>query len=352
MLIITLVSGISSIIKSTSRYISFLLNTNGRKTCTQMARENKERHDTVQRDLEQASEHPEYLRQLLMQTAIEKAAQMKGKKALIVDNTLIRKEHAKNIEGVSFQHTTKNEKKPGINVTAAVLTDMENPVVAVDLFIWQRGDASKIKKAVDFAIKNAQRLGINLLLADAAYAIKDMIAACIQASLTFVFRVPCTRAVSLTPDGKPIALRNHPAFKFEKNTHTIIKEVYWHGHKVRAIALKLKNKSGKYTIMYLFTNASLEEAKEHAAYYRKRWGVEPFFRTVKQDGLQQCQARSMKKQKAHYLSVFCAYNEKLPKEPLKPMKKKLRIKKIRIPMQKLPISKTRRPYKSKVLALA
>jgi hypothetical protein len=352
-LIISLISPLASAAKNTIRYVENLIVTKGRKTCTGIGRANNRSHDAVQRDLNAIAENPEYARQSLINNAIDKAREWKGKGALIIDATLIRKLDANAMEGVSVQHKSNKEKVRGISLTAVVLTNLEKIVCPVDLFTWKKGDGSKIKKGVDFVVNLAQKVGVQTILADAAYATDNMFTQCKLMCLKVVARFPKNRVVSLAPDGPGCAIQDHEAFRFKRNKRVIIKEVYWNGHKLRIIALKLKKKWGGWNILYLATNVPFEEAYQYAEYYAKRWGVEVFFRTEKQDfGLEDCQAHSLKQQEAHFLAAFCAYNEVSRKRPINPTKTHRQVKKVRIKIQKSPMQLRKTPYNRSLNAFA
>jgi len=298
-------------LKNTIRYSLSLILTKGRKVCTELAASIGKKHDSVQRDLNAAAKNPEEIEAKLLANVIQKNRETPG--YLIMDNSLLIKEHAKKIEGVSYQHAGSQE-KPGISVTALIWTNLKN-IEPVTLFTWKKGDKSKIKTATDFAISFAQKINAKGVLADGAFASIDAINKYIQASVSFVMRFHSNRVIEVPGFEGSAQIAKHPAFKFKKNQRSIIRKVLWHGLELRVIALKIKHATKGWIIMFLVTNMSTQSAQQIAELYTHRWKIETFFRTCKQQfGLGQCQAHSLRKQKAHCLSVFLAYSmtQKIP----------------------------------------
>lgn len=292
-------------IKNAIRYSTSLLLTNGRKVCTELAKSMARSHDAVQRDLNSVAKYPEEVEANLLSNVLQKNRKSLG--YLIVDSTLLVKEHSKKIEGVSRQHSG-SEEKPGIGLTAIAWTDLVN-TEPVALSMWKKGDISKVKTATELVISLAQRINVQAILADGAFATIESIEKYVQASVSFVMRFHSNRVVTVLGFNEKAQVKEHPAFKFKKNQRRIVRQILWHDIKLCVIALKIKHKAKGWITIFLVTNMSLRKAFQVAELYKHRWKIETFFRTCKQRfGLGQCQARSLRQQKAHCLSVFLAYS--------------------------------------------
>ncbi len=346
MMILAGFSWITNAIKSANRYVVGLRATRGRKTCSEIARATNRSHDAVQRDLNTIARHPEFIRDELLKNVIDAEKTTPGGGALIIDGTLLHKPYSRVMEGVSHQHTTGVETVAGIGISSVVWTDLQDKTVAVDLFSWKKGDQSKIITGANFVISLAQKIGVQTVLADAAYATEHTLHAFNDTNVYGAMRFPCNRAVSLSPNEKPIQLKNHPAFKFVKNKRCIVQEVFWKGMRLRVIALKIHNKKKGWITLFLVTNAPFKKALEYARYYKKRWKIEVVNRATKQDfGLGQCQARSLKKQEAHCLGVFLAYNKASAEKPVNSTKKQPKLRLRPMKSQKRPMQRLKNAYK-------
>lgn len=297
---------INNIIFHANRYADGLIKADGRKTCTELSKALDVGHDKIQRDLENTSKHLDEVRALLVSNVINK----KRQGFLISDSTLLIKEYSHKIEGVSHQHDgSKDQIIPGIGLSAIVWTDFES-IEPVDLFMWQKGDRSKIATSTDKVIALAQKTNALGVLADAAFASIEALVKYAQANVSYIMRFHANRVVTVPGFVGAAPIKNHPAFKLTRNRRCIIRMVIWHDIKLRVIALKFKNKNGDWTHMFLVTNMSRYDTQQIAKLYKYRWKIETFFRTCKQKfGLGDCQARSIKKQEAHCLNVFLAYSK-------------------------------------------
>lgn len=294
----------SNAISNANRYAEGLIRTDRKKTCTEIAKVTERSHDAVQRDLNTIAKHPEEIKTLLISDAIKQNQKNPG--YCIVDTTTLVKKHSQKIEGVSRQYCG-SELSEGVSVTTTIWTNLDC-IIPVGLFTWKKGDQPKTKTAIGQAIVLNQKIGAKGMIADAAFASVENLTLLTETNTSFVMRFHSNRVVSVQ-GFPPTALKKHPAFKFVRNEHCIIRRATWHNIEVCIVALRIKTKHGDWKYIYLVTNNSLRKAREYAELYKRRWCIEVFFRTCKQTfGLSDCQARSLKQQEAHCLSVFLAYH--------------------------------------------
>ena len=132
---------INNIIFHANRYADGLIRAEGKKTCTELAKTIGICHDKIQRDLDKTSAHLDEIRSLLVSNVISE--HKKG--FLITDSTLLIKEHARKIEGVSYQYDgSKGLIVPGIGLSAIVWTDFKKRF----LLIYSHG-----KKEIDLKLQ-------------------------------------------------------------------------------------------------------------------------------------------------------------------------------------------------------
>jgi hypothetical protein len=240
-----------------------------------------------------------------------------------------------------YAGSAKFKTAKGIAMGLIAWTNLKELTLPIDLITWNKGDRPKNQTLIELAISLAQRLGVLTILADSFFATRHLFACLAQTSLLAVMRFKSNISVFVEGYGK-FQLRHHPAFKFDRNQRCIIRDIIWHGFSLRVIAIRFFNgKPGWHTI-FLVTNASLEKACEYADFYKHRWKIEPVFRDFKQiRGLQDCQARSIKMQEAHFFSCLYAYFSENINKPTVPPKSKQR--KPLVPM----FCKYRRPKNSR-----
>ncbi len=332
--IISLSQSKNNTLISAESYAAGILLTNGKKTCTELARATSKSHDAVLRELNLISNNPEEVRSALISAAT--TANKKNPGYLIMDGTLLIKEHAKKIEGVSLQHSGSTV-KPGIGLMATVWTDLKQ-VIAVDAFTWKRGDQSKIVTGAHNIISLSQKIGTLGVIADGAFASRYALKLYIESHVPCLMRFHANRVVDVAGFDQPMQLKNHPAFKMKKNKRFIIKRIKWHDIDLYVVAIKIKHPRKGWIRIFLVTTMNLKSARAIAKLYTHRWKIEVFIRINKQTfGLGDCLSRSLKKQEAHCLSVFLAYNIFY----LKYKDKKKKTKNTYLPDQ---MAKMRRPY--------
>lgn len=294
----------NNVLINANNYALALTATIGRKTCSDLAKTVGKPHDFMQRKLNSLAENSIEIEGFLFENALIQNKKSPG--YLVVDHTTIIKDYAKQIEGVMLQYSSKGI-RPGIGMSGIVLVNKEK-IVPVSLSVWKKGDRSKTVTAMDKVINLSQRLNAEGVLADGAFASIESLTKCIDAGIVSVMRFHSNRKVEVNGFKGQWRVDEHPAFKIKKNQRCIVKQVQWHGLRLCVIALKVQHKIKGWIQLFLVTTATLKKARTITNIYKLRWKIEVFFRTIKQKlGLGDCQARSLSKQKAHYLAVFFAY---------------------------------------------
>ena len=319
-------------------YVSNVSNTNGKKNCSQMALENNISHDELYRAQTFLSKKLLHLKPLLLGIGIGMAKQKQG--WLVADVTYISKKHSKHTEGAGLGYSgSSKEVENGLSLIMVMWTDGRIKVpLAYEIFIPKSVAGDEHVKTHDLVLRMvipiAQKIGCFRFLADGAFANKDVIKALNENHIIFIMRFASNRIIR-TADGIRAATKQHPAFHFDRNIRAISISAEWQGIKVYITASRQRNNKNQWEFRYLVSNRSNEKIP-HIQNYDKRWAIEVFFRSAKQDfGLSDCQARSLFMQMAHIIAVCFAFvkrEESTMKNQINIKKSSLNRKIIEVPM--------------------
>ena len=129
----------------------------------------------------------------------------------------------------------------------------------------------------------------------------------IQKKINFVFKIAKNKKVT-TEDGISKQIQHHPNFKMQRNQRSKVVPIKYYGMTLYVSVHKFKNeRTCSWRYLYIVSNIHMH-AKYYLEFYQKRWKIEVFFRSVKQNlGLGHCQSRSFEIQRNHTRSVFTAY---------------------------------------------
>jgi DNA-binding phage protein len=288
-------------------YVSNIETTHGKKNLSQMAAENNLSHDELYRAQTFLSNKLTHLRPLLLSIGMGLARQKQG--WLLADVTFISKKHSKCTEGAGrgYSGSTK-EKENGLALIMIMWSDGRIKVpLAYEMFIPESVAGDQHVKTHDLVLRMiipiAQKLGCFQFLADGAFSNEAVMKTLNEHYITFVMRFASNRVIK-TKDGIGSSLKTHPAFHFDRNTRAISITAQWHGITVFVTASRQRDKKNNWEYRYLVSNRPNEQVP-HIESYDKRWAVEVFFRSAKQDfGLADCQARSLARQLTH-IAVVC-----------------------------------------------
>jgi hypothetical protein len=291
-------------------YVSNLSSTNGKKNCVQMATENNISHDELYRAQTFLTKKLIHLNPLLLSLGVGLAMRKQG--YLVADLSLISKTHSKKIEGAGWGYSgSKDDTDKGLMLIIIMWTNGHIKVpLAYEIFIPEAIAGDKHVKAYESVLKMvvpiSQKLGCFTFLADGAFSNETVIKTLNDHGIAFVMRFASSRKIE-TLDGVKQVLTKHPALRFDRNVRTISIKAQWHGLCVYITVSRQRNTCNEWEYRYLVSNRSNEKIP-HIKTYDKRWAIEVFFRSAKQDfGLGDCQSRSLDRQKVHIVGVCFAF---------------------------------------------
>lgn len=309
--VINLLKNVNTSIRT---YVLSLMLTSGRKNCIEMARSVGISPKKLYAYLSKSEDNLKEIEKHLFEFA-KSTRDKKIKRTLVIDPTAIIKRYAKQIENLCYDKTgcTKNIEKGLVPVCASVVD--ENIKIALNLDFWVQEKITGKKKYKSKA-KIAQELILYLIShgvefdyvsLDGAFSVPKMFTFFRQTNLKFIMRIARNRCI-VTHTGKRAQLKHTSSLKLMRNARekTIQAELY--DETYFFTAQKRKKLAGGWETVFLVSNMNLS-AKEQVEAFNLRWPQEKINRTTKQKfGINQCQAITAPKQKAHIMAAFFAHS--------------------------------------------
>lgn len=288
-------------------YIEGLLGSDTAKTCNGMAQRLQLSHDVLQKILDAGPKTADELRKLLIQMGLHYSNPY-VRSFLIIDDTLLVKEFSYMLEQLGLINPANiYDKQKGYKIVVLVWAD-GNITIPIDFRVWIDGlGKTKIELAQEMIIENYKKIQFAMVLMDGLYPSEEMLKLLDSLSIKFIMRLPKNRKIKRSINELETKIGDHWQYKLKGNTRIKLFEGFIQGVWRYVTAYKQKNRRCEYETRYLISNFK-ETAEKILAWYRYRWTIEKFFRTVKQKlGIQDCQSRSIEGQKNHIWAVFAAY---------------------------------------------
>lgn len=275
-----------SLPKNVINYLKGLLCVFENASCVSLSRISQCSHDSLTRALNDKK----FCWQTLLQNFIMRTFGKLQDGYLMIDDTVISKQFAKQIENIAWIFDSRIKKSIlGINL---VLIAWSNGKVTIPLAckVYQK-DSGKTK--IDLAcelLRYAKKLGIKptFVTFDSWYTAAKVLKRVKRYGWVFVTQLKCNRKL----DGIPI--------------RTIYRNPYWmkQGSLVGGIKVLVVRHGKKY-----FATNNLELSKQALlSSYKQRWKIETIFRALHNKlGLDECQARKLSSQTAHFHLCMMAY---------------------------------------------
>jgi hypothetical protein len=232
---------------------------------------------------------------------------------LAIDDTLIKKPHSKYMVGACHHFDTKTSRcVMSYKLLCSAITNGKylfpldtSYLFAKEVCICSKPKIDQVKAMVMQAKKIFPQKRI-VIVADGAFASKEMLEWSIQHAIPTELRMHSNRTVFY--NGEKLPIRDigilKPMGLHMRRTITAI----WHGMTIYITAIRRISKSGEETIVYQAATYK-ERSKKHADAYLKRWAIEKLFRTTKQYlGLGECFSQKIDVQLNHVAAVFLAYS--------------------------------------------
>jgi DDE family transposase len=300
--------------KKAALYTEGIFLTSGKKNCMQISESVSKSHDTINRSL--VGEFPSYNKQIDFFLKAAEAAELNFDKAFIIgDDTTVR-HYGDHMESLSSMYSSIDSLiVKGYSIVLLCISDGTHILPLVFDFYMPRKFSSldkphrtKITIMQDLIRAARPRCSFKEAYFDGLYQSKAMMIFLSNLSIRCIVRFAKNRTVKLNPTDKPVKVGKHHAFKLLRNARSKRIKALVGGKEYFIIVQKRKNSSGDYETIYLISNFDTD-TKNYLSLYMLRWPIEQIFRCSKQLlGLNDCQSRSLKKQKNHTFSVLAAFS--------------------------------------------
>ena len=281
-----------------------------KKTCTQLAKEIKKKHDFLYKYLCSNKITSRFTNKLLKELINYHNKIKSG--WLVVDDTFISKVFSKLLIGTwNIFNAAMSRPERGLCI---VVLAWSNGLITIPLkFQWYypkviTGDHYKKKSiiALEMILSIKDKINYDYLLADGHFSTIEHLQLLKKHNIKFLMKIARNRNVETKTSGK-MQLQLQPSLKLLRNSRNSKVLAYIGEDSFYFSCNKRKNKKNEYSTVYLVSNMNIK-AKDYLKLYEGRWWIEVMFRTMKQSlGLQDCQSRSVEKQKKHFEAVFIAY---------------------------------------------
>lgn len=238
----------------------------------------------------------------------------KDKKLTIsIDDTLIKKFYAKNIEGTALFFDTKINSMITAYKCLFVTASNNKSVMPLHFSFlpskeMMENSAQFKKELVQNIIMDTTKLFADkelIFVADGAFATKDLIRWGFSNSIKLEMRVHSNRVVQYNGESTQIRNIKNLQPKGRHRARTI--QVFWYDIPVDITADRRIDKHGEESVVYLISTYKTKPSL-HVEQYKKRWVIEKMIRTTKQYlGLQECFSQLLDTQSQHVASVLLAY---------------------------------------------
>ncbi len=286
-----------------SQYAQAILQTNGKKTLTNLSKTTNTSYNQM-RFAANTSDGQNYQIMLALKCIAQSTLGSSGK-YLVADDTKIPKIHAKKIEKLIVDRNgSTNQNDLGLRVITAIETD-GNVIIPIraEPYVTKKIGKSDYKTKSSILIEILKDSSIdfksNRVLADAHFSTHESVDHLTAEGVNYLMKVTCTKSAQIgNTTGQ---LKN--ILRLRKNQRRVSKAGFFNGNPCYFHVVKIK----KDIVVYFISNDSIDDTAI-IDLYRIRWNIELFHRTAKQLlGFSDCQLLSTKKQKHHMLSVMTAY---------------------------------------------
>ncbi|MCX6764029.1 MAG: transposase [Candidatus Moranbacteria bacterium] len=272
--------------QNAAKYLKGLLCVFENATCAALSEISKNSHDSLARVLN----GKKFCWQILLQNFILRTFGKLQGGYLIIDDTIISKQFAKSIENIAWLFDSKIGKSIlGLNIVLIAWSNGEATIPLALKVYQKKSRKTRIDLAVEL-LEQVRKLGIKpkYITFDSWYAASQIFKIIQDCQWKFVTQLKSNRK-----------LNGIPLKEIQRNPYWMMLGKITGGAKVIVV------RNGK---KYFATNDLKLSKKELLSAYKGRWNIETIFRMLHYKlGLDECQARKLNAQNAHFHLCLMAY---------------------------------------------
>lgn len=300
---------ITNLPKTIKHYVAGIFFAPGKKNCNQISRFFNCTHDYINQLFQKPAESIKRLEYDLLLVAKQLPAH--ERKALVIDDTLIKKVFGSTIEGrCQGRDSCTGKICYGLTVVLAGISCISG-FIPINFEYWVQqnimGDAYKKKweLAVILIENTFKKIDPVPVVLDALFCSIASIKAFNECRILFVMKMKSNMKICV--NGVEVQIKHHPELKLYKNNRKKTILGTYKGEQLYFTVEKFRQKGGQWAYRYLVSNFEADSI-EYIELYNLRWNIEKCNRTTKQlCGLADCVMRDIDKQKLHTFSVYHAY---------------------------------------------
>ncbi|MBM3886641.1 transposase [Candidatus Dependentiae bacterium] len=305
-------------------YAFLLVMSTGKKSFQKIAAVGRMSRDTAQRHLHKEQDIFEKLKSIA-QSVFQESKNL----YIIIDETLIKKIYANNIQGTGYFFDQKTGRRiTAFRLAIGMVSDGKNSVPLLSDYLFDKELCQLLphlkKRSTDVAkhlLSIVAKIFNNkavVLVADGAYATKEMLLWCKENNIKVEMRMHSNRVVIYK--GHKYKLREllllkgiKPKGRQMARTITVL----WHEMELEITIVRRLDKHDQESIVFQVATYKTNPIK-HVHVYQKRWCVEMMIRTTKQRiGIQDCYSKLFRSHIASCLLVFALAQWEKKKSNLK-----------------------------------
>jgi hypothetical protein len=245
--------------------------------------------------------------------------QGKKKLNLIIDDTLLNKNHSEWMQGTDKFFDSKTDTKiTAYKLLVCMISDGQYHVPIASSYLYSKELTDTVREAFESKediikrfVKQAKNLFPDvrfMILVDGLFSTKQFVGWCFENKLDVETRMHSNRVILFNDKKTTLkALLNNKWLCPKNNRTGRTFSGIWHNLPLQFTIERRIDRHGQDNFIFLVSTYQAAP-RDHIKNYKNRWPIETFFRTAKQTlGLNDCQSIYLSIQHSHVSAIFLSY---------------------------------------------